>query len=79
MLKTKQKIQLLLIFSYIIVGGLLSIQYYLIKNTYILQKDNFINEIKKAVNKIDIETLEEENNNEVYQSFLEIYLTDLPF
>lgn len=76
MIKTKNKIKLLLIVSYLLGIGLFTIQFYLIKNTYTLQKENFIKEIKNAINKIEVDKYEKENNETIHQAFLKIYIKD---
>lgn len=75
-IKTKNKIKLLLIVSYLLGIGLFTIQFYLIKNTYILQKENFIEEIRNNINKIEVDKYEKENNETIHQVFLKIYIND---
>ncbi len=52
----QQKINILIGTAIITLLGLISIQAYLIYNTYELKKDAFLNETKKVINRIDDET-----------------------
>lgn len=48
-MKQQNQVKLLIITCFLILGGLISIQYYLIRNTYQLTSETYVNEVKKEI------------------------------
>lgn len=48
-MKQQNQVKLLIITCFLILGGLISIQYYLIRNTYQLTSETYVNDVKKEI------------------------------
>ena len=63
-MKQRNKIKLLVFFCLLALAGLVSIQYYLIQNTYQLTSKTYINDVKKQIAPViesaEIDTIEEQ-------------------
>lgn len=48
-MKQQNQVKLLIVTCFLILGGLISIQYYLIRNTYQLTSETYVNDVKKEI------------------------------
>ncbi|MBA5629542.1 sensor histidine kinase [Moheibacter lacus] len=68
-MKPKNQIKILIISCLVILGGLISIQYYLIQNTYQLISETYVNEVKKEIAPViespELDSLEDQFVSEI--------------
>ena len=74
-MKKQNQIKILIIFCLITLAGLISIQYYLIRNTYKLNSETYVNEVKKEISPVvespEMDSIEEQFISKVKMLCLE--------